>query len=91
MVDAELLSLLCCPETHQGLRQAGAQLLQQLNQKVVAGTLRTLGGRAVSENVIEGLLREDGKILYPIRDNIPVLLAEEAISLEPHGSGKSTT
>jgi uncharacterized protein YbaR (Trm112 family) len=37
------------------------------------------------------LLREDGKILYPIRDNIPVLLADEAISLEPHGFGKSTT
>ena len=29
----------------------------------------------------EALIREDGKILYPIRDGIPLLVASEAISI----------
>jgi uncharacterized protein YbaR (Trm112 family) len=29
-----------------------------------------------------GLLRADGKVLYPIRDNIPVMLIPESILVE---------
>ena len=29
------------------------------------------------------LLRDDGRVAYPIRDGIPVLIAEEAIALDP--------
>ena len=28
-------------------------------------------------------LREDGQVAYPIREGIPVLIAEEAIALDP--------
>jgi uncharacterized protein YbaR (Trm112 family) len=28
-----------------------------------------------------GLVRADGKVLYPIRDGIPVMLVEEGIAL----------
>jgi len=81
MVDPELLSLLCCPETHQELRLADAELLKQLNQRISAGTLQNRGGRAVSEKIAEGLLRQDGKVLYLIRNDIPVMLVEEGITL----------
>jgi uncharacterized protein YbaR (Trm112 family) len=81
MVDPELLSLLCCPETHQDLRLADAALLEQLNQKISAGNLRNRAGRVVSEKLSEGLLRDDGKVLYPVRNNIPVMLVEEGIAL----------
>ena len=81
MVDAELLNLLCCPETRQGVRLADAQLLEQLNQKVAAGALHNRAGRVVSEQLAESLLREDGKVLYPVRNGIPVMLVEEAIPL----------
>ena len=81
MVDPELLSLLCCPETHQDLRLADAALLQQLNQKINAGILRNRAGRVVSEKLSEALLRKDGKVLYPVRNNIPVMLVEEGIAL----------
>jgi uncharacterized protein YbaR (Trm112 family) len=82
MVDPQLLNLLCCPETHQALRLAEPALLDQLNQKAAAGTLLNRKGHRISENVAEGLVRADGKILYPIRNNIPVMLVEEAIPLE---------
>jgi len=33
----------------------------------------------VTEVLEEGLLREDGTLIYPIRDGIPVLLIDEGI------------
>lgn len=82
MVDAELLKLLCCPETHQALFPADSQLLQQLNQKITAGQVQNRRGRTISETLEEGLIRKDGKVLYPIRNDIPVMLVEEGIALE---------
>ncbi len=81
MLDPQLLNLLCCPETHQALRLAEPALLAQLNQRIGAGALQNRAGRAVSENLAAGLLREDGKFLYPIRNEIPVMLVDEAIPL----------
>src|SRR5271165_7017393 len=77
MVDPELLKLLCCPETYQELRLADPALLEELNRKVVAGGLRNRSGRVVSEKLASGLVRADGKRLYPIRNNIPVMLVDE--------------
>ena len=92
MVDPDLLSLLCCPETRQGLRQADAPLLEKLNQQITAGSLLNRTGGRVSEKLTGGLIREDGKILYPVRNGIPVMLVDEGISCaEAHFSGTSTT
>ena len=33
------------------------------------------------QEISEGLIREDGKVLYPISDGIPLLVPEEGISL----------
>jgi uncharacterized protein YbaR (Trm112 family) len=81
MLDPELLKLLCCPETYQPLHLADSALLEQLNQKVLAGALSTRGGRKISEPLAGGLVRADGQLLYPIRKQIPVLLIEEGIPL----------
>jgi uncharacterized protein YbaR (Trm112 family) len=82
MLNAELLNLLCCPETHQELHLADSALLEALNKRIVAGGLRNRTGCPVSEKLVEGLLRADGKLLYPVRNDIPVMLVEEGIPLE---------
>lgn len=79
MIDKDLLSILACPETHQPLAEAGADLLQRLNAEVARGSVKTRAGTAVKESIEGGLVRQDGKILYPIRDGIPVLLIDEGI------------
>jgi len=81
MIEAELLKILCCPETHQGLQVAGPALVETLNQQIAAAGLRNRAGVAVKEKMDGGLMRADGKFLYPIRENIPVMLVDEAIPL----------
>ena len=67
-VDNELLEILCCPVTHQALRIADEAELMSASAKA-------------SRLISEGLIREDGKILYPISDGIPLLVPEEGIPL----------
>ncbi|NGZ60498.1 MAG: hypothetical protein CV081_08345 [Nitrospira sp. LK265] len=81
-IDKELLAILCCPDTKQAVSLAEESLLQKLNAAVARGGVTNLGKRPVSEELDGGLIRADQKILYPIRDNIPVMLIEEGIPLE---------
>ncbi len=85
MIDKELLKILACPEDHQSLAEAGPELLAEINAAIRAKSLKNLGGEEVSEAIDGGLLREDGKRLYVIRGEIPVLLVDEGIAL-PLGS-----
>ena len=80
-VSQELLEILVCPETRQPVSEAGNDLIARLNGEIEAGNLRNRGGDAVSQAIEEGLLREDGKVLYPVEDGIPVMLIEESIEI----------
>jgi len=80
-VDPELLEILVCPETKQPVAPAGEDVLSKLNAEIEAGRLRNRGGDAVSTAIREGLVREDGKVLYIVDDGIPVMLIEESIEL----------
>jgi uncharacterized protein YbaR (Trm112 family) len=80
-VDPDLLEILVCPETRQPVRLASREQIDALNQRVAAGTLRNRGGDPVTKPLEEGLVREDGKILYPVEDSIPVMLVDESIEL----------
>jgi uncharacterized protein YbaR (Trm112 family) len=79
MIDPELLKILCCPETHEAVALAGPTLLDQLNQAIVCGQVRNRAGRIVKETLTEALVRADGKMVYPVRNGIPVLLMDEGI------------
>lgn len=82
MLTPDLLQILRCPETHQKLTPADAALVTRINSAITGKTIRNRGGQAVADNIDGGLVREDGKFLYPIRGNIPVMLIDEAIPLE---------
>ena len=81
MMDTELLKILCCPETRQPLRLAETATVVELNRQIPSGGVKNRAGQPVKENIAGGLVRADGKFLYPIRGNIPVLLVDEAIPL----------
>ncbi len=81
MIDAGLLKILCCPETHQPVHVAEAALVEKLNRQIESGTLKNRAGQPAKERIDGGLVRADDKFLYPIRHEIPVMLVEEAIPL----------
>jgi uncharacterized protein YbaR (Trm112 family) len=82
MIDRELLDILVCPETKQPVRLADTDLVARINASIAAGGVNNRGGDSVVEAISGGLVREDGKLLYPIRDDIPIMLIDEAIFLD---------
>lgn len=80
-IDQELLEILVCPETQQGVRLADEESLSKLNAEIDARRLRNRGGDVVEAKIEEGLIREDGRILYIIDDSIPVMLVDQSIEL----------
>ena len=81
MVDASLVAILACPETHQPVHVADEATVSTVNAAIAAGTLKNREGEAVKEPIETGLIREDNAYLYPVRDDIPVMLIGEAIPL----------
>jgi uncharacterized protein YbaR (Trm112 family) len=80
VIKPELLALLACPQTGQSLSIADAAVLGAVNGKIAAGGVKNVGGADVTEQLTEALAREDGQVIYPVRDDIPMLLIDEGIS-----------
>ena len=74
-----ILQILACPESKQSLMQAPDSLIQELNQKISRRELFTVTDELVVEEIAVGLIREDGRIVYRVREGIAVLLVEEGI------------
>jgi len=83
MVHPELLEILACPEDKTPVRLATAEELEALNARIGRGEVRNRGGQSVTDPVEEGLIREDGRYLYRVDDDIPIMLVDEAIPLAP--------
>ena len=81
MIEADLLKILCCPETRQPLAPADAATVARLNERIAARSIKNRGGKAVSEPCEGGLVRQDGQVLYPIRQGIPILLIAESVAI----------
>ena len=81
-IDKDLLAILCCPDTKQAVSLAEEALIAKLNGAVSHGQLKNRANRLITEPLDGGLIRADRKILYPIREDIPVMLIEEGIPLE---------
>lgn len=79
MIDADLLKILCCPETHQPLAPADAATVTRLNERIATSAIKNRAGKAVTEPCEGGLVRQDGQVLYPIRQGIPILLIAESV------------
>ena len=80
-VSQELLDILVCPETRQPVAPAPDDVVRKLADAASAGQLRNRGGSRIGTAPSEGLLREDGRVFYPVEDGIPVMLIEESIEL----------
>jgi uncharacterized protein YbaR (Trm112 family) len=80
-IDPELVEILVCPETRRPVRVASAEELARVNAGVKGGTLRNRSGAKVEHELAEALIRDDGRVLFPVEDGIPSMLIEESIPL----------
>jgi uncharacterized protein YbaR (Trm112 family) len=81
-MDKRLLDIICCPVTRLPLEVLDAERLSRLNAAIAAGTIKNHGEHNVSASVVEALVTRDGRLAYPVRDGIPILLEDECIDLK---------
>ena len=81
-VDPELVEILVCPETKLNVDLAPAETVEKINLAIRENIVLNVDGQSVKEPLQDGLLREDDKIIYPVRDSIPVMLIGEGIPMD---------
>ena len=81
MINDEFLNLLRCPDSRLPLRRGDQDLVRRLNAAIAAGQLRNRAGNLLDRPVDGLLVREDGRLAYPIMDDIPIPLIDEALEL----------
>jgi len=85
MIDKELLDILACPENKTPVTLADEALIAEINRRIEKGQIKNRGGKSVDKKIDGGLVREDRAYLYPIEDDIPIMLIDEAIPLRGIG------
>ena len=78
-IDADLLDIICCPATRLPLSVMPAERIEALNRRIGEGTLVGRDGGKLTEPLTDALVTRDGKLAYPVRDGIPVLLEDSGI------------
>ena len=84
-MDKRLLDILCCPVSKSPVKPLNKAQLETLNLAIQGGSVKTTVGAAVSAPLQAGLVTLDGKVIYRIEDDIPIMLIDEAL---PWGEGK---
>jgi uncharacterized protein YbaR (Trm112 family) len=81
VIEKRLLEIIRCPQDHSELVGAEPKLVERINQGISAGTVVNAAGNRLEKRIDGGLVRSAGDLLYPIVDDIPVMLPDEAIEL----------
>jgi len=79
IMDKTLLDILVCPKTKEKLIIADAGTIDKINKDITNKKCKNINGESVTETIKEGLLAPQSKVLYIIKDDIPMLIYEGGI------------
>jgi uncharacterized protein YbaR (Trm112 family) len=81
-MDKRLLDIICCPATRLPLELLDAERLARLNAAIASGAVRNHSDHGIPGPLAEVLVTRDGRLAYPVRDGIPILMEDECIDLK---------
>lgn len=84
-IDQELLDILCCPETRVNLEVLATERINTVNELIAQGKVVFKNGEVVEQPLQEALITEDGKTIYRVDDEIPIMLIDKGIATEQLG------
>ena len=79
-MDKKLLEILVCPSTKVPVRLLAKDKLAILNNLIVNADVRRADGTRVDTALSAALMTEDGRTIYVIDDDIPIMLEDQAIA-----------
>ncbi len=82
MIRTDFLKILVCPEDQSPLTTASSDLVDRVNRAIERGQVKNRAERLVERPLSGGLLRADKTVLYPIVDDIPLMLVDEGIPMD---------
>ncbi|EMI57918.1 hypothetical protein [Rhodopirellula sallentina] len=81
MITPDILPILRCPHGGDALVLADAGLVERVNQAIADGTARDQLGTRIDTPIDAGMVNPAGDRLYPIRENITTLIADDAVQI----------
>lgn len=79
-IDRKLVEILVCPVSKVPVKMLSRDKLAILNRCIEAGDIQRQDGSVVSEPLQGALITEDGRTVYAVEDDIPVMLQDQAIA-----------
>ncbi|MDJ0654009.1 MAG: hypothetical protein QNJ40_07645 [Xanthomonadales bacterium] len=78
-VDKKLMEILCCPVSKVPVTPMTSSSLERLNRAIEQGEVKYVDGDPLDQVMQEALITEDRKVIYEVRDDIPILLPERGV------------
>ena len=79
-MNKRLLDILCCPASKVPVTPMDKSQLDALNSAIERGQVTTVADVPVQQPLQMGLITADGKRIYRVEDDIPIMLTDEAIA-----------
>ena len=78
----EFIQSICCLHTGSGLQLTNDQQRDRINRAIEAGAIANAMGDTIEHPIEHALVDIDFRFAYPIRQGIPTLIREEAITID---------
>ena len=73
--------LVICPITHEKLKLAPPEILNEMNGKIARRAAKNKKGEALTAKLEKALINQSQTYLYPIISDIPLLVPDCAVKL----------